>query len=178
MALRLAESKFPFPLLIRKVEGLCLLWHLNLSQYTLFFKRIFSGVAFVWGRVFTIKESMVTLACLYRTLHATIHTCWLWALYSTRDHSLNESKVLDLSLTCYMYKCFFLDIGTMTIKSIPHPINFGHDCEESRRPYDRDRILWLNNSTWHVSGWLDSCCQAHVIITLITLTIMIMKPLY
>ncbi len=38
---------------------------------------------------------------------------------SVRDHSLSESKVLGLSLTCY--KCF-LDIGTMTIESVPHPL--------------------------------------------------------
>ncbi len=36
-------------------------------------------------------------------------------------HSLSESKVLGLSLT--YYKCF-LDIGTMTIESAPHPLEW------------------------------------------------------
>ena len=34
------------------------------------------------------------------------------------DHLLSERKVLGLSLTCYNW---FLDIGTMTIESTPHP---------------------------------------------------------
>ena len=37
---------------------------------------------------------------------------------SERDHLLSESKVLGFSLTCC--KCF-LDIGTVTIESAPHP---------------------------------------------------------
>ncbi len=37
---------------------------------------------------------------------------------SLTDHSLSESKVLGLFLTCYKY---FLDIGTMTIESAPLP---------------------------------------------------------
>ncbi len=38
---------------------------------------------------------------------------------SVKDHSLCESKVLGLSLT--REKCY-LDIGTMTIESVPHPL--------------------------------------------------------
>ena len=49
---------------------------------------------------------------------------WLWKCTkssdSVRDHSLSESKVLGLSLTCY--RCF-LDIGTITIESVPHPLH-------------------------------------------------------
>ena len=40
---------------------------------------------------------------------------------SIRDHSLCDSKVLSLSLTCY--KCN-LNIGSMTIESVPHPLTF------------------------------------------------------
>ena len=36
-----------------------------------------------------------------------------------RDHLLSENMVLGLSLTCY--KCY-LDIGTPTIESVPHPL--------------------------------------------------------
>ena len=38
------------------------------------------------------------------------------------DHSCSESKVLGLSLTCY--KCY-LDIGIMTIESVPHSLQRG-----------------------------------------------------
>ena len=38
-----------------------------------------------------------------------------------RDHSLSERKGLGSSLTCY--KCF-LNIGTMSIESVPHPFRF------------------------------------------------------
>ncbi len=48
---------------------------------------------------------------------------WLWkctkSFNSVKDHLLSESKVLGLSLQ--FYKCF-LDIGIMTIESIPHPL--------------------------------------------------------
>ncbi len=47
---------------------------------------------------------------------------WLWkctkSSNSIGDHSLSESKALGLSWTCY--ECI-LDIGTMTIESVPHP---------------------------------------------------------
>ncbi len=37
---------------------------------------------------------------------------------SVRDHWLSENKVLGLSLTSFKW---LLDIGTMTIESVPHP---------------------------------------------------------
>ncbi len=47
---------------------------------------------------------------------------WLWKCTKSsdyiRDYLLCESKVLGSSLTCN--KCF-LDVGTMTIESVPHP---------------------------------------------------------
>ena len=46
---------------------------------------------------------------------------WRWVSFdSVKDHSLCEGKVPGLSLTCC--KCY-LDIGTMTTESVPHPLH-------------------------------------------------------
>ncbi len=49
---------------------------------------------------------------------------WLWKCTKISDsennHSLCESKALGLSLTCCKR---YVDIGTMTIESVPHPLN-------------------------------------------------------
>ncbi len=70
---------------------------------------------------------------------------WLWKCTkssdSMRDHMLSESKVLGLSFTCYKW---FLDIGTMTIQSVPHPY-----CVPSspwRRIHQADPVLSIDHS--------------------------------
>ncbi len=73
---------------------------------------------------------------------------WLWKCTkssdSVRDHSLSESKVLGLSLTCYKW---FLDIGTTTIESVPHPyIPWGLSLRSPKR--SKVRHLYINKVTY------------------------------
>ncbi len=74
-----------------------------------------------------------------------------WFDLLVRDHSLSESKGVGLSLTCY--KCF-LDIGTMTIESVPHPFLQKYWC-----------VLWvimqgvIHHNVYKSASWHILLCQ-------------------
>ncbi len=49
-------------------------------------------------------------------------------------NKISESKGLGLSLSLTCYKCF-LDIGTMTIESVPHPLDSLKSCGKKRKSF-------------------------------------------
>ena len=78
---------------------------------------------------------------------------WLWkctkSSHSVMDHMLSESKVLGLSLTCF--KCN-LDIGTMTVESVPHPLHFSAFIRFHVQIHEINKLFRMSSFEWKKRG--------------------------